>query len=51
MEKLRRPMWRYCTAFDGLPTARPQMVTGILPILAAFITIAMSRFMAGLAGQ
>ena len=50
-EKLRRPICRYCTVFTGLPTARPQMVTGTLPAFAASMTMAMSFFMAGLAGR
>ena len=35
----------------GLPTARPQMVTGTLPDFAASMTMVMSFFMAGLAGR
>ena len=51
MEKLRRPSCRYWVALAGLPTARPQIVTGTLPCLAVSITIRMSFFMALLAGR
>ena len=45
-EKLRSPSSRYCTVLAGLPTARPQMVTGTLPAFAASITIVISFFIA-----
>ena len=51
MEKLRRPRRRYWVALTALPTARPQMVTGMSAFLAASTTMAMSFFMAGLAGR
>ena len=51
MEKLRSPRRRYWVALTALPTARPQMVTGMSAFLAASTTMAMSFFMAGLAGR
>ena len=39
------------TAQTEVPTARPQMVTGTWCALAASITMAISFFMAGLAGR
>ena len=46
-----RDRCRYCAVLAGLPTARPQMVTGTWCALAAAITMAISVFMAGLAGR
>ena len=51
MEKLRRPRRSYWVALTALPTARPQIVTGMSAFFAASTTMAMSFFMAGLAGR
>ena len=47
----RRPSCRYCRVLAGLPTALPQMVTGIPPSRAASTTMRMSFFIAWLAGR